>query len=219
MELKGKKIAFLGDSITQGVAVSCKENIYWNLIGQRTGAEVYGYGISGTRIAKQHLPYRFERIDDKYFSTRVETMVPDADMVVIFGGVNDFSHGDAPMGDMNERTEDSFYGACHVLVQKIKARYPAAVIVMMTPLHRSKLPDPLFNDAGVRQVGTLEDYVNAIRQVAAHYGAAVVNLYADCPIDPEIAEQKEKYMPDGVHPNDAGHVLIADALQKVLKEL
>lgn len=28
MDLKGKKIAFLGDSITQGVAVSCKEHIY-----------------------------------------------------------------------------------------------------------------------------------------------------------------------------------------------
>lgn len=219
MDLTGKKIAFLGDSITQGVGTSAKEHIYWNLIAQRTGAECYGYGISGTRIAQQHLPSKFERIDDKYFSTRVDTMIPDADMVVIFGGINDFSHGDAPLGKMEDRTEETFYGACHVLVQKIKARYPAATVVMMTPLHRSKLPNPLFNDCGVRQTGTLEDYVAAVCQVAEYWGAAVVNLYANCPIDPEISYQKEQYMPDGIHPCDAGHILIADALEAVLKSL
>lgn len=31
---------FLGDSVTQGVAVSCKEHIYWNLLAQRTDAAV-----------------------------------------------------------------------------------------------------------------------------------------------------------------------------------
>ena len=29
----------------------------------------------------------------------------------------------------------------------------------------------------------------------------------------------EKYMPDGLHPNDAGHVLIANKLQKFLENL
>lgn len=219
MELKGKKIAFLGDSITQGVGTSCEEKIYWNLLAQRTGAESYGYGISATRIAKQHLPSRYAAIDDKYFSTRVETMIPDADVVVVFGGINDHGHGDAPMGNMEDRTEDTFYGACHMLIQKIMARYPDVPIVMMTPLHRCNWSNMLFNEFGVRMVGTLEDYVNAIRQVAAHYGVTVVDLFAQCPIQPDIAYQKEKYMPDGIHPNDAGHVLIADVLQKVLESL
>lgn len=32
MELKDKKIAFLGDSITEGHGVSEEKNIYWNRV-------------------------------------------------------------------------------------------------------------------------------------------------------------------------------------------
>ncbi len=52
MELKGKKIAFLGDSITEGVGVADMENVYWNRIAKATGAQSYGYGISGTFAKK-----------------------------------------------------------------------------------------------------------------------------------------------------------------------
>lgn len=51
MDLKGKKIAFLGDSITAGVGASSLEKAYWNVLSELSGAECYGYGISGTRIA------------------------------------------------------------------------------------------------------------------------------------------------------------------------
>ena len=51
MELRNKKIAFLGDSITEGAGASCIESTYWNILGRNTGAQCVGYGISGTRIA------------------------------------------------------------------------------------------------------------------------------------------------------------------------
>ena len=53
MELTGKKVAFLGDSITEGVGVSSHASLYWQRIAQETGAQCFGYGISGTRIAPQ----------------------------------------------------------------------------------------------------------------------------------------------------------------------
>ena len=53
MELKGKKIAFLGDSITEGCGTSSIDKTFWSIIAQRTGAECFGYGIGGTRIAPQ----------------------------------------------------------------------------------------------------------------------------------------------------------------------
>ena len=56
MDIKGKKIAFLGDSITFGVGASSPDKVYWQLIAERTGAVCKGYGISGTRIAKQINP-------------------------------------------------------------------------------------------------------------------------------------------------------------------
>ena len=53
-------------------------------------------------------------------------MIPDADIVVVFGGTNDFGWGDAPLGTMEDRREDTFYGAYHLLLQKLIDRYPDA---------------------------------------------------------------------------------------------
>ena len=47
MELKGKKILFLGDSITEGSGVSDINDVYWKQLEKNTGAECVGYGIGG----------------------------------------------------------------------------------------------------------------------------------------------------------------------------
>lgn len=219
MELKGKKIAFLGDSITEGVGVSSVEKTYWKLIGQRTGAGVYGYGIGGTRIAKNRLPGNNPYVDANWFGSRVEKMIPDADIVVVFGGTNDFGHGDAPMGTMKDRTNDTFYGAYHLLMQQLINRYPYAQLVVMTPMHRCSEEDMPFNEAGIRRAGVLKDYVEAIRAVAEFYSVPVVDLFAESGIQPRMQIHKEMYMPDGLHPNDDGHIKIADCLLRVLNRL
>lgn len=218
MELKDKKIAFLGDSITEGCGTSGVDKVYWSLIGQRTGAQVYGYGIGGTKIAKPRV-MGLDAVSDQYFGSRVDSMIPDADIVVVFGGTNDFGWGDAPLGTMEDRREDTFYGAYHLLLQKLIERYPDAQLVVMTPLHRGNEDDGLYNSQGVRRMGTLKCYVEAIRQVAEFYGVVVTDLYATCPIQPRVESLKARYMPDGLHPNDAGHVLIADRLLSTLNML
>ena len=54
MELRGKKINFLGDSITQGIGTSDVSQGFVALIGREEGlAAARNYGISGTRIARQ----------------------------------------------------------------------------------------------------------------------------------------------------------------------
>ena len=47
MNLIDKKIAFLGDSITEGAGVSKIENEFWKRVAERTGAKAYGYGVGG----------------------------------------------------------------------------------------------------------------------------------------------------------------------------
>ena len=219
MKLERKKIVFLGDSITEGTGTSAKEYIYWNVIGQRTGAQVYGYGIGGTRIAPQRFPSVACPWEDLYFASRVDDMEKDADIVVIFGGTNDFGHGDAAMGCIHDRTNESFYGAYHLRIQKVIQRYPSALIVVMTPLHRIDEDEALYNERGIRRPGPLSVYVQAIREVAEFYGIAVADLYANCPIQPRVELQKQMYMPDGLHPNDAGAALVANCLLSVLKSL
>ena len=219
MELKGKKVLFLGDSITEGVGVSCIENTYWNVFGRNTGAIVKGYGISGTRIAPQRAPER-EGAESmaQYFGSRVEGMDPDADVIVVFGGTNDFGHGDAPLGSMADREETSFCGALHCLCRKLLAKYPTAEIVVMTPLHRGGEEDPI-NNFGLRNVTNLAGYVRAIREVAEFYAIPVLDLYRMGGITPEITVMRETYMPDWLHPGDAGAARIASRLEGFLKTL
>ena len=132
MELNGKKINFLGDSITQGVGASTKENCYVEQFAAATGAVCRNYGISGTRIARRRVPYSNPDFD-KDFPSRVPEMDPDADLIVVFGGTNDFGHGDAPLGEMRDRTVWTYYGALHVLFTLLLEKYPTAQIVIITP--------------------------------------------------------------------------------------
>jgi len=212
MNLKGIKANFLGDSITEGVGVPSVEYTYWNVLKEKFGlAEARGYGISGTRFARQKEPTVRNLSFDRDFCSRVEEMDPDADLVVVFGGTNDFGHGDAPIGNFNDRTPVSFYGACHTLMTSLIRRFPTAVIVFMTPLHR----------AMEQQEGKapLRDYVAIIREVAEFYGLPVMDLYANGGIQPQLEEQKKAFAPDGLHPNIAGAARIADRLGYFLQSL
>ena len=218
MDLKDKKIAFLGDSITEGHGTTSAEHTFWNILAKRTGAQSYGYGIGGTRIAPQRKPSENPR-HDLYFGSRVDEMIPNADIVVVFGGTNDYGHGDAAFGTMEDRTEDTFYGALHSLIRKLIERYPEALIVIMTPLHRLAESGRAYNERGVRNAADLRDYVDAIIEVAAYYGIPVLDLFRVSGIQPEIPAVRERYMPDGLHPCDAGHERIAERLIGFLEKL
>ena len=141
MNLQGKKINFLGDSITEGYGVSCAQARYPDRIAAKYGAICRNYGISGTRIARQHTPSEDPR-HDLDFPSRVAEMDPDADIVVVFGGTNDYGHGDAPIGQPSDRTCDTFWGGLHVLYRSLIEKYPAAKIVILTPLHRLNEDNP-----------------------------------------------------------------------------
>jgi len=218
MELKNKKAVFLGDSITQGVGTTCAEAIYLNRLAVMAElSEVKNYGISGTRIARQKATSDNTSFDNDY-CTRVEELDEDADIIVVFGGTNDFGHGDAPLGTPDDRTPETFWGACHYLMNRLTERFYDRTIVFMTALHRRNEDDP-HGDNKPEAVGTLEDYMEILKKVAAWYAIPVLDLYATSRIQPRVPILREKYCPDGLHPNDDGHVLIADRLYSFLKNL
>ena len=214
MNLLNLKANFLGDSITQGVGTSAPDKRYHQLIAKKYGlAEARSYGISGTRLAKQNKPTLDNPSFDLDFSSRFEDMENDAELIVVFGGTNDFGHGDAPIGKDSDRTPDTFIGACHYLMSGLIKKYPSSKIVFMTPLHRAS--EKNLNVNGV----DLEYYVNIIKRCAKEYSIPVCDLWSNCAIQPCDPVIKEKYCPDGLHPNDLGHEIIAKALGTFLEKL
>ena len=213
MQLKNKNVVFLGDSITQGAGASCEEKNYLMQFSKLTGANVFNYGIGGTRISKNRVPSAVE-IYDQTFVQRCENMRDDADVVVVFGGTNDFGHGDAPLGLPTDNTEYSFYGALNILYRKLLKKYPNSVIVVLTPLHRES-EDVTINEIGI-PCSPLKNYVDAIRQVADKYSIPVLDLWAISGMSTRVQELNELYFVDGLHPNDLGHERIAKLLVKFL---
>lgn len=218
MELKGLKINFLGDSITEGHGTADKENIFWKILGRSVGAQVRGYGIGGTRFAMQKAPSANPR-HDLDFVMRAKEMDKDADMIVVFGGTNDFGHGDAPLGSPSDRENTTFYGACHTLFTDLINMYPEAVIVVMTPLHRCNEDNLKGDGFKATDVAPLSTYVKIIREVAEYYSLPVLDMWATSGIQPRVPIIKEKYCPDGLHPNDEGHKLMAKRLEGFLRSL
>lgn len=212
MELHGKKINFLGDSITEGAGASQYANCYVEVLTRMAGlAAGRNYGIGGTRIARQEVPSEEPRFDLDYVS-RVAEMDPDADIVVVFGGTNDYGHGDAAMGAFSDRTPDTFYGACHVLMRSLIEKYLGKPIVILTPLHR-------LDEDGDSSKQPLADYVRAEKEVAAYYSLPVLDLYACSGLQPAVPAVQTHLMPDGLHPSDRGHALLAERIYGFLKAL
>ena len=210
MELCNKKILFLGDSITEGAGASRTETCYVEVLKQLYGPEVVNYGIGGTRIARQRRPSEIARYDLD-FGSRVAEMDPEADVVVVFGGTNDHGHGDAPLGQEDDRTPDTFIGACHCLYASLLEKYPHSRIVILTPLHRAKE----HREDGV----TLEDYVNHIRRIASQYSLPVLDLFGTSAIRADIPEIAQQLTVDGLHPNDTGHAILATEIGEYLQTL
>ena len=80
MNIEGKVIHFLGDSITEGVGATDASHCFVSLIGRKTGAVVHNYGVGGTRIARQ---LNCPQDEGKDFCARFIEMEQGADMIMI----------------------------------------------------------------------------------------------------------------------------------------
>lgn len=217
MELKGKKIVFLGDSITEGWGTSGQDKHFVTLVGKMGECEVKNYGLWGTRFARQITPT--SETMDRDFCERVEELDENADVVIVFGGTNDFGHGDAPLGTIEDRSLYTFYGACHHLMTRLHERFSGKTIIILTPLHRCHENDPKGDGNKPYHVAPLKTYVNIIREMAEYYSLPVLDLYAMSGIQPAVSVIREKLCPDGLHPNDAGHVVIAEKILAFLRAI
>ena len=218
MELKGIKMAVLGDSITEGHGVADKKNIYYNVVARECGIrELYVDGISGTRFARQDEASEKPRHDIDFIS-RIEKIDADSDLVVVFGGTNDFGHGTAPLGTPEDKTPYTFWGACNLMCEMLIERFPRSQIVFMGPLHREVEDNPCGSHK-TEPVATLYEYVDIIKTVTRKYSIPFLDLMSVSGITPRVPVLKELYMPDGLHPNDAGQAKIAERLKYFLLSL
>ena len=118
MDLKNKTILCLGDSITEA-------NTYLETLKEISGAKaVINYGVGGTTIAKRKT--LLGNAYDQDFIMRVDAMQTEADIVLVFGGTNDYGHGDVPIGLETDNTTETFSGSVRVLIKIARSLCPSA---------------------------------------------------------------------------------------------
>lgn len=211
MELKGLTINFLGDSITEGRGTTGEDKVFHQIIKEKYGLKhAYNYGIGGTRIARQIVPSKVKPRHDLTFELRSDIMDRNADAVVVFGGTNDFGHGDAPFGNVDSEDIYTFCGAVNSLINKLKRDFANAKIIFMTPIHRITETNPSNPEGKI-----LEDYVNVIRTICKKHSIPVIDLFEINPLDPADS----KLVPDGLHPSDAGHSVMAEVIAEELLKI
>ena len=208
------KINFLGDSITEGVLISAVEKRYSTLVAKHFGAEELNFGLSGSRIAKQ--VKRTLNPDDDVFMVRAVKMPTDADFTFVFGGTNDFGHGDAKLGVFDDRDTYTFYGAMHELALYTANNFPKEKLCFILPLPRVNQDDLLGDGTKDAPMATLGEYKKAQKEVLDYYGIESIDLSDEFYL-PTSYQDDGNLFADGLHPNEKGHRHLADCLIKYLQ--
>lgn len=198
-------INFLGDSITEGAGTASPKEMFANIVGERLSAEVHNYGLGGTRIARQSKPSLQPQYDCDFLARAKE--MGDADYVFVFGGTNDYGHGDAEIGDSSDETPYTFYGAVNLLARSLAKRYGADRLCFILPLPRVGEDNVLGEGNKEKPSLPLKGYIAIIREVLNALGISYIDLRAQFP-----AERLAFLTVDGLHPNAAGNLIIADEI-------
>ena len=222
----GKKVAFLGDSITDP-RTRPNDTHYWAYLQQWLGITPLVYGISGREW--NDIPAQADRLQKEHGS--------DVDAILVFCGTNDFNAG-VPLGRwFDEKVEQvraergnqhgtvwarhrvpamdaaTFRGRLNIAINHLKHLFPTRQIVLLTPLHRAYAT---FGDKNVQpdenwQNGCheyVDAYVEAVREAGSVWSVPVVDLNARSGLFPLLKEQGQLFgdtLSDRLHPNAAGH--------------
>lgn len=199
MKARPKKIIFFGDSITE---MGVKPGGYVDLVSKAlnpSAYEVTGAGVGGNKVY------------DLYLRMEADVLNKKPDLVVIYIGVNDVWHKQTSHTGTDQDKFVKFYQA---LISKIQAN--GAKVVLCTPAVIGEK-----KNGGNEMDAELDKFAGSIRELSAKNNLPLCDLRKlftayDLQHNSTDAE-KGVLTTDGVHLNDKGNRMLADALLPLLK--
>ena len=205
-DFNGKIIQFYGDSITAGVISGQHDSSdkgYAALFCEMVGATMHNGAISASTTAQ----YQGTATQSVYDVINNSQSIA-ADYIVIAGGTNDYYY-QIPIGLYNSTTPTDFYGGLNEICEMLKTKAPNAKVIFITPINKPTKPTITTKEYD------LDDYRNAIFEVATTYGHSVVDGTSLGFPDKHGANLNTfsyKMVWDGVHPTVDGHKMYARSL-------
>ncbi len=214
-ENKSTKLVVLGDSIAQGFGLGEEpadwlEFGYGKIIADTNGYDYVNHAIGG------HTTYNLnKRLEEE----AVVADVAEADIIAVSIGGNNFLLGglyqmitDALIFkkyDLVDKTAEEFYVDFGLALDKIKAINPDAQLLVQT------LYNPREDILGKVYQYAVDLLNDNIRKIAAERNGAYVIVDVYTP----FVGHTDYIQDDNIHPNEAGHYVIATEYLKVLKDL
>jgi lysophospholipase L1-like esterase len=237
---QGRKVAFIGDSITDP-NVNPQYRHYWAFLQDWLGITPYVYAVSGREwndVIRQGRQLKDEHGDD-------------VDAILIFMGTNDYNHG-IPLGswyteslerveaavgepktlkDRMQRhlvmTDSTFKGRINMAMAYLKKAFPTKQIVLLTPIHRAGFYAGDTNWQPTEDYENLcgeylDAYIQAVQEAAQVWAVPVIDLAALSGLYP-MEDAQAIYFNDAendrLHPSELGYKRIALTLYYQLQSL
>lgn len=237
----GKRVGYIGDSITDPNSYGDKIKKYWSFLEEWLNITPYVYGISGRQW--NDVPRQAELLKKEH--------ADEVDAIIVFMGTNDFN-ASIPIGEwFTEKEEqvmaargevkklvarkqrtpimstETYKGRINIGISQLKKLFPDKQIVLLTPLHRS------FAEFGEKNVQPDESYQNncgeyidvyiqAIKEAGSLWGVPVIDFNALTGMNPMIEEQLIYFNDaefDRLHPSSKGQERMARTLMYQLLAL
>lgn len=209
--IKGASWAAIGDSIT-AENFRTKKNYHAYVKENVGGMDVYNYGISGTGYYGR--------------SGVADTITENPDYLTVFFGTNDWGqvNNSKPLGTFLDTGTATISGCINTCLLGLITKFYSKKIAAFTPLPRL---DNWGSNAAPNAVGyTLEQLSALIQRYAVHYSIPCLDLYHESNLPVYIPAGNTYYFtypggsaPDGLHPNDAGHIVMAAKIQAFLESI
>lgn len=233
---QGKKIAFLGDSMTDP-GNNATSVWYWQYLKELLGTDYCVYAKSG---------YQWDgiyKMANKLYSEKADSI----DAIFIWAGTNDYNHN-TPLGkfftettqktNFNGQTvtrkhrepilcDSTFCGRINKVMSFLKTHYGNKQIVIMTPIHRAFAtfgqknvqPDENYaNDLGLY----IDSYIEVLKQASDYWAVPLIDLHSISGLYP-LYDSNVPYFHDSktdrLHPNALGHYRLAKTIQYQLLAL
>lgn len=202
-DFSNKTIRFFGDSITAGVISGNESGVrYSTLFCQQVNATEINDAVSGSSTAAR------DGVSNSVYDLINRLSAVEADFIIIAGGTNDY-YFQIPMGTFNDTNATTFCGALNLICEKLTAIAPTVPVIFITPINKPVAP------TAIEKVYGLDDYRNAIFEVAVSHGYSVINgasLGFPTKHGNNLNAFSYKVIYDGVHPSATGHRMYANSL-------
>ncbi len=212
--LKGKKMLFMGDSISygsgDGVSPFRTGRAWAGRIADWTGAITTNASVGGAKVS-------FQKGDDNWvYSQYLPYTNEKFDIIVMHGGVNDARHG-RPVGTLSQGTDEA-------TLKKNQTSYVGGLEWIFYNVKKTNTEAKLFFIANHRLDGhdkghakDMSAYFNAAKEACEKWGIIFIDLYNNKELNDKLETTTTKYLPDTLHLNSAGYNIITPYIIEALE--